>query len=320
VKPVKLNSGRRLASDSIFGMSILTGRIRRLDAVQKDILAKREARRLAKDRCDTIARAKTKVGKTWSDEEIAALLDLCEKFKGERYINVAISKHLHSKTPKQIGNKRKALKALYKSKPQHNSVEVQVSSKTNTEEARVLPQVDFDANAYRSAIVLDGNDLVGVAAECLLRSIEGEECEDVMSSLIERLTTMCSRNGERKKNSHKSRAKPNQRAQGKKARDKANRYRVHQRLFSKDKKALANLVLDGKEESQKCGLDPTLVEEIYRERFGGESQAVNLDKYPRATQVSSVGLLKPFTTDEIREGYRRAKKETAAGPDGIELK
>lgn len=56
------------------------------------------------------------------------------------------------------------------------------------------------------------------------------------------------------------------------------------------------------------------------ERFGGVSQEVDLSSYPPAEQVDPLALLKPFTTDEIRAAFKRAKKDSAAGPGEIELR
>jgi hypothetical protein len=42
---------------------------------------------------------------------------------------------------------------------------------------------------------------------------------------------------------------------------------------------------------------------------------VNLSRYPKANR-----LTKPITQEEILKAYSRAKKNSAAGPDGIDLK
>lgn len=97
---------------------------------------------------------------------------------------------------------------------------------------------------------------------------------------------------------------------GKRASHKADMYRKHQQLYRKDKK----------ESGGKCELDPTLVEATYMDRFLGVSQDVDLCSYPPAEQVYPLALLKHFTTDEIPTAFKRAKKDSEAGPDEIELK
>ena len=58
----------------------------------------------------------------------------------------------------------------------------------------------------------------------------------------------------------------------------------------------------------------------YQARFGGESQEVHLSRYPKAKPANIDLLTKPITQDEILKAYSRAKKDSAAGPDGIGLK
>jgi hypothetical protein len=90
-------------------------------------------------------------------------------------------------------------------------------------------------------------------------------------------------------------------------------YREHQRLYFKDKKVLPNLILNEKDKSSECKIDVKIIEDTYMERFGGESQAVDLSKYP----VESTQLLSPVTPEET---VKRMKKDTSAGPDGIDIK
>jgi len=62
------------------------------------------------------------------------------------------------------------------------------------------------------------------------------------------------------------------------------------------------------------------VQETYQARFDGESQEVNLSKYPKAKPADNDMLLKPITQQEIYKAYSRAKKDSASGPDGVVLK
>jgi hypothetical protein len=57
------------------------------------------------------------------------------------------------------------------------------------------------------------------------------------------------------------------------------------------------------------------VHATYQTQFGGESQELNLSRYPKANR-----LTKPITQEEILKAYSSAKNDSAAGPDGIDLK
>lgn len=93
-----------------------------------------------------------------------------------------------------------------------------------------------------------------------------------------------------------------------------------QNLYSRKRKQLATEILDCKLGSAKCDVDPQIVQETYQARFGGESQEVNLSKYPKAKSADNDMLLKPITQQEIYKAYSRAKKDSASGPDGLGLK
>ena len=87
-----------------------------------------------------------------------------------------------------------------------------------------------------------------------------------------------------------------------------------------DRKGLSKLILDGKEGDAKCDLDPEIVERTYTERFSGESQEVDLSMYPPAEPVDNAALIKPITPEEVVKAFSKANKDTAAGPDLIELR
>jgi hypothetical protein len=86
-------------------------------------------------------------------------------------------------------------------------------------------------------------------------------------------------------------------------------------LYYKNRKQLATEILDCKPAAAKCDLDPKTVHATYQTQFGGESQELNLSRYPKANR-----LTKPITQEEILKAYSSAKNDSAAGPDGIDLK
>lgn len=47
---------------------------------------------------------------------------------------------------------------------------------------------------------------------------------------------------------------------------------------------------------------------------------MDLSNYPEAPRVDSEALLKPFAPQEVERVMKRAKKDSAAGPNKIDLK
>ncbi|VDI58124.1 Hypothetical predicted protein [Mytilus galloprovincialis] len=90
-------------------------------------------------------------------------------------------------------------------------------------------------------------------------------------------------------------------------------------IIEKNRKQLASEILDRKTEAAKCAIDPKVVSDTYQGRFGGESQKVDLSKYPKPKPANNWLLLKPFTRVEVTKAFERAKRDSAAGPDGIAL-
>ena len=228
---------------------------------------------------------------------------------------MAISQLLTSKTHKQIGDKRRQLAA-------RKTPVIREQARTEPRQAApVTGQVPTpNIHEYWEHFQTSGGSLVGESAEVLYKIAYGEHCEDSYSSLLSKVVEhfsdpVCK---DKKRKMGGGRAKPKNPRN--RASEKVNTYRKHQDLYRKDKKALATLILDGKEVSDKCGLDPTLVEATYQERFGGKSQEVDLSSYPGAKPADNWTLLKPFSPREIRDAFKRAKKDTAAVPDGIEVK
>ena len=77
--------------------------------------------------------------------------------------------------------------------------------------------------------------------------------------------------------------------------EKRDEYRRIQRLYYKNRKQLATEILDYKPAAAKCDLDPKTVHATYQARFGGESQEVNLSRYPKAKPANNDLLKKPIT-------------------------
>ena len=62
-------------------------------------------------------------------------------------------------------------------------------------------------------------------------------------------------------------------------------------------------ILDCKSAAAKRDLHPKTVHAAYQARFGGESQVVNLSRYPKAKPANNDLLTKPITQEEIIKAY-----------------
>lgn len=301
---------------------------KRIAAVAADIERKREARTKEAKANPSSKRGAASKGKSlvWSDEDDLTLRALCIKYHGERYINKLIEKELPGKTNKQISDRRRTLK-LIGEKGDKSVRDAHVQSKeTPTTVESATKQTKGDTNTYpvnrsqfRAAIQKAGSPaLVGASAEVLYRATEGEEYIEQELEVMRTLALRCKkapRGGENKRSSQ-GRKKP----VGRRAKEKARSFRTHQFLFENDRKALASKLFSGKEEEAKCDLEPEVVEKTYTERFGGDSQVVDLSEYPPAEQVNNEKLMEPISPAEVKRALGKAKKDTAAGPDLIDLK
>jgi hypothetical protein len=101
---------------------------------------------------------------------------------------------------------------------------------------------------------------------------------------------------------------------------KLHNYQQQERLFTKDRKALATLILDEKGKAGGCPVEPSSIEETYMGRFGGESQEVDLTAYPLTKPMAYTSLLKPFIPRGIKRSLKKMKKNTAPGPDEVDIK
>ena len=92
-----------------------------------------------------------------------------------------------------------------------------------------------------------------------------------------------------------------------------------QHLYKKNPKHVAQELLDG-QISQKCSVEPEVVESAYRERFSRKSVEVDLSAYPPPdTLADNSTILKPITGEEILASARRTNIKSAPGEDGISM-
>lgn len=296
---------------------------KRIKAYREGILQKREARAaLTQDRGTGPEQAEgglrpTARSKIFSPEDDGLITELNARFMGERSINVKIAEFLPGRSAKQVGSRRACLGLL---KPKHETVPKPIE--TVSAPVRVLPESVLDKGAFHEAVCLKGKgDLVSDSALILTSAADGEYDASAMDKLLSSLIAKCQSTIPRK---GKSNAKGTGKKQGKpvgtKAKEAASRYHDHQYLFRQNRSGLATVILDQKELDTKCGLDPVDVESTYRARFGGESQPVNLDRYPIPQPVDNVKLCKPIKVGEVTRALARAKKDSAKGPDGIGLR
>ena len=82
------------------------------------------------------------------------------------------------------------------------------------------------------------------------------------------------------------------------------RYGRIQEMYKKSHKLVAQEILDGKV-TQKCDIEPKVVEDVYRGRFARKSVEVDLSKYPPPKQLADNGeLLDPITGSDVSASVR----------------
>ena len=250
----------------------------------------------------------------WTEDEIELLVRLEEELSGVKFINKAIAERMPTKTNKQIGTKRKTMRDASKAKTttaQNSTPALQPVHDTMPTQPHI-PLEDM----FHKAICISELECVEMSAELLNHAIEGKDLSDLQNKLIATIKSACSKPIKAKPNGP---ANSNKNPPGNK-KNKQEEYRRVQNLYSRRRKQLAAEILDGKKGPTKCDVDPQVVQETYQARFGGESQEVNLSKYPKAKPADNEMLIRPISQQEIQKAYSRAKKDSASGPDGIGLK
>lgn len=284
---------------------------KRIAGQEKDIERKRKARldsrKLAEETGTTYKPKKSQ----WTEVEIELLVQLEVELSGARFINMAIAERMPEKTNKQISDKRKSLKSQgtskAKTKKAQNPTPALEPDTIVIQSEPTIPREDM----FNNAICNSGLECVGMGAELLTQAIEGQDIDGLQDKLITIIKSACSKPIKAKPNGP---ANSTENPPGKK-KNKQEEYRRVQNLFSRRRKQLATEILDCKVASTKCDIDPQIVQETYEGRFGGESQEVNLSKYPKAKPADNNMLIEPITQQEIQKAYSRAKKDSASGPD-----
>ena len=281
---------------------------KRVAGKQNDIERKRLAREKTREQAEETEGTLKPKRTRWSEAETKMLIQLEVELQGSKQINIAIAGILESKTAKQISYKRSMLSKAKQPKGQTPPLDAEP---VPIPEPLSVPLVEM----LKEAICVDGGENVDMSAELLTRAIEGESVDELQDKLLDIIKTACSK--PTKKQNGPVDIPHNPRSDREKKREE---YRRIQRLYYKKRKELATEILDCKPAAAKCDLDPKTVHATYQARFGGESQEVNLSRYPKAKPADNELLMKPITQDEIQKAYSRAKKDSAAGPDGIGLR
>ena len=281
---------------------------KRVAGKQNDIERKRLAREKTREQAEETEGTLKPKRTRWSEAETKMLIQLEVEPQGSKQINIAIAGILESKTAKQISYKRSMLSKAKQPKGQTPPLDAEP---VPIPEPLSVPQVEM----LKEAICVDGGENVDMSAELLTRAIEGESVDELQDKLLDIIKTACSK--PTKKQNGPVDIPHNPRSDREKKREE---YRRIQRLYYKKRKELATEILDCKPAAAKCDLDPKTVHATYQARFGGASQEVNLSRYPKAKPADNELLMKPITQDEIQKAYSRAKKDSAAGPDGIGLR
>lgn len=100
---------------------------------------------------------------------------------------------------------------------------------------------------------------------------------------------------------------------------KKREYRVHQRLYQKDKARLAALVLDGTVATD-FNLPIDTVTEAFRDRWGGGDAFHGLGDFWSEAETDNWEFYLPIWSAEVRENLAKMKSGSAPGPDRISKK
>ncbi|CAC5401992.1 unnamed protein product [Mytilus coruscus] len=290
----------------------------RIENVKADI-ERKQVNRKRKVTADSDAEPKSKTRGIWSEEEVTKLLALCEELKGTKNINKAIALHLPGKTNKQISDKRRNLTAVCKSK-QAKVEEPKVTAARKptkpTQREQLTPQALV--NEYKDEVCDKGaEETVGESAKILRSVLSGADPGAIQFELLRFIIDKCKK--PEKDSDVPPNMPPDDQPKSRRQQKKPDEFRRVQSLFDRNRKQLAAEILDRKAEAAKCNIDPKVVADTYQARFGGESQKVDLSKYPLPKPANNQLLLKPFTRVEVTKAVKRAKRDSAAGPDGIAL-
>lgn len=277
----------------------------------------------------------------WSKEEIELLIELNDRYQGERWINMLIQKHFPNKTFKQISDKRKGLR-LNNLVTSQDSITPQEPETTDSPQAQAeVVHADFDLQAFRSFAAeaeekMGDNDLAKDVLTTLMSVIEGENLSQEnldlgFRNVVSKVESSVNATDPKRRNT-----KPKPKGKGKKGVSRESRpdgpttrgerraarvasYKRVQELFKKNTRQLAQEVLDGST-SVGCGIPPITVEGTYKERFESVSGRVDISEYPPPNSlVDNSKLICPFTGEEVLKAIRGTKPGTAPGPDGFSL-
>lgn len=107
---------------------------------------------------------------------------------------------------------------------------------------------------------------------------------------------------------------------GPKSREKRERYRLHQKMFSNNRRELVEMLINDKEKSGGCPITRDTVESVYKERFRSQVLEVDLSGFPRPDGSISHDIMNNYITPaEVCRSFAGMRAQTAAGPDGITL-
>ena len=280
----------------------------------------------------------------WSEEEFALLIELDQKYQGQKRINTLIQPHFPGKTFRQISEKRRRIKRhnLTPEVPTEEPVTTQEPepSETPSAEAEVI-HTDYDTAAFRAFVAeargnLDSNDLVEDVLTSLMSVIDGndpgqDKIDLSLNEVVSKVKSPVNATGPNRRNtkskppgadsngvSRESRPDgPMTRGERRAARVAS--YKRVQELFKKKPRQLAQELLDGSAPVG-CEIPPITVEGTYKDRFESVAGEVDISGYPPpASLVDNSNLICPFTGEEVLKAIRGTKPGTAPGPDGVSL-
>lgn len=273
---------------------------------------------------DSSREAKVKGTKLWSLEESESLVELARKYANLRNINKLIAEELGSgKSHIQVASKRRQLQreiegsgpdleavmALEEVESPPHLLSSPITPPERTSMAKVMIKEALEEGAKRG-----GNEIR--ATVDFVRSVDQnpELIESSALDLIQRLgkgDRLNRKSADRERVSHqKSRGWERKRSHSKKI------YRELQRLYSRDQKQLAALVLDGAA-SKECAIPISEVDIAFRDRWENTRPFQGLGGFRSVALADNSEFYSPISANEVRENLARVNLSSAPGPEGI---
>lgn len=278
----------------------------------------------------------------WTEEEVAQLKVLNERFKNERHINVRIQEFLPNKTNKQISDKRILLNKERNAStiggegtpgPQLETRTGGTPARTSQEIPELIlssdDEVEIDErpkNGWKTALInfieKDSGDLgafrdVEQKLKLLVRcEMPGQEIDEAVETFVAMLVDEKGQPGGHKRANNSNRGSSNKKANHNRL--SKFQYARCQELYKKCPRKLVDMALD-----ETCSFaqqtelpSANAIRDLYTRLWGTSGPECKLPKGDN-NEIVMEEIMGPVTEMEIILKMRKIKANTAAGTDGI---